>query len=105
MPQTDGDLDALLAYVKEERGFDFGSYKKPSLARRIEKRLQARRVPGYDDYRALLEEEPEEFSALFDTILINVTAFFRDELMWSYLREEIVPRLVDDRDGESLRIW
>ena len=49
LPRTDGDLDALLAYIKEQRGFDFAAYKKPSLARRIEKRLRSRHVSGYDE--------------------------------------------------------
>ena len=102
---TPGDLDALLRYVKDARGFDFTGYKKPSLARRIDKRLQARRAAGYDEYLTLLEKDPDEFVELFDTILINVTSFFRDEFAWSYLSEEIVPKLIAARDHEQLRIW
>src|SRR5262245_33157578 len=104
-PQRPGDLDALLRYIRDERGFDFTGYKKPSLARRIDKRLQVRHVPGYDEYRALLEQDPVEFVELFNTILINVTSFFRDEFAWQFLSEEVVPRLLDARDDEQLRIW
>jgi len=100
-----GDFDALLTYVRDARGFDFTGYKKPSLARRIDRRLQARKVPDYDEYRTLLEKDPEEFVDLFDTILINVTAFFRDEFAWESLRDVVVPRLLDARDDEQLRIW
>src|SRR5262245_58624614 len=104
-PDRPGDLDALLRYVRDSRGFDFTGYKKPSLARRIEKRLQARRAKGYDEYRELLEQDPDEFVELFNTILINVTSFFRDEFAWQYLSDEIVPRLLEARDDEQLRIW
>jgi len=100
-----GDFDALLTYVRDARGFDFTGYKRPSLARRIEKRLEARKVPDYDEYRTLLEKDPDEFVDLFNTILINVTAFFRDEFAWDYLRDVVVPRLLDARDDEQLRIW
>ena len=100
-----GDFDALLTYVRDARGFDFTGYKKPSLARRIEKRLQARKVADYDEYRALLEKDPDEFVELFNTILINVTSFFRDEFAWDYLREVVVPRLLAARNDEQLRIW
>jgi two-component system CheB/CheR fusion protein len=100
-----GDLDELLAYVKKQRGFDFTGYKKPSLARRIEKRLQARHVSTYDDYRRVLDEDPDEFAALFDAILINVTSFFRDEFAWTYLAEKVVPELLEARDDEQLRVW
>src|SRR5919205_1329189 len=98
-------LDPLLAYIKQQRGFDFSGYKKPSLGRRIEKRLHARRVDSYDGYRELLERDPDEFVELFNTILINVTAFFRDEFAWEYLQSEIVPWLLDARDDEPLRVW
>ena len=105
LPERPGDFDALLTYVRDARGFDFTGYKKPSLARRIDKRLQARRAPGYDEYRALLEQDPDEFVELFNTILINVTSFFRDEFAWDYLREVVVPRLLVARDDEQLRVW
>jgi len=106
----DGDrdsagLDELLAYVRDVRGFDFTGYRKPSLARRIEKRLHARHVSSYDEYCALLAREPDEFAELFDTILINVTSFFRDDVAWDYLGEEIVPRLIAHRGEGPLRIW
>ncbi len=101
----DGDLDALLAYVKQERGFDFTGYKKPSLARRNEKRLQARHAANYEEYLRVLEQDPDEFAALFDAILINVTSFFRDEFAWTYLAERVVPELLEARDDEQLRVW
>ena len=43
-----------------------------------------------------LEVHPEEFPQLFDTILINVTAFCRDQAPWEYLISEIVPKIVAD---------
>ena len=51
-------------------------------------------------------EDQDEFVELFNTILINVTAFFRDEPTWDYLRETIVPAIVENaspRDG--IRVW
>jgi len=57
----------------------------------------------YVDY---LEVHPEEFAFLFDTILINVTGFFRDAATWDYLAAEIVPRLLDSiGDREPVRVW
>ncbi|HEV3496757.1 MAG TPA: CheR family methyltransferase, partial [Actinomycetes bacterium] len=49
---------------------------------------------------------PEEFTHLFNTILINVTNFFRDPPTWEFLGAEILPRLADGRlDGEPIRMW
>jgi two-component system CheB/CheR fusion protein len=101
----DGALDRLLDYIKDQRGFDFTGYKKTSLARRIDKRLQVRHVDDFDDYRALLEDDPDEYVELFNTILINVTSFFRDEFAWDYLRTDILPQLLERRGDEALRVW
>jgi two-component system, chemotaxis family, CheB/CheR fusion protein len=46
------------------------------------------------DYVDYLEVHPAEFEPLFNTILINVTSFFRDEEMWAVLRERVIPALV-----------
>jgi two-component system CheB/CheR fusion protein len=101
-----GDFEELLAFLRDERGFDFTGYKRPSLVRRIAKRLEATGQTSYDDYRQFLAQTPEEFEELFNTILINVTSFFRDDVAWTFLREEVVPQLVGAREpGEPIRIW
>ncbi|MBO0684915.1 MAG: PAS domain-containing protein, partial [Candidatus Dormibacteraeota bacterium] len=50
--------------------------------------------------------DADEFSRLFDTILINVTSFFRDGAAWEFLRSEVVPAILAQRreDGQ-IRIW
>src|SRR3954451_2405830 len=103
---ADEGLDDLLEYVRAERGFDFTGYKRPSLTRRIIKRMHDARVDNLHDYRVFLDTHPDEFARLFDTILINVTSFFRDRPAWDYVQEEIVPRIVTARSpGDPIRIW
>src|SRR3954471_7876416 len=101
-----GDFEGLLHFLKEERGFDFTGYKRPSLMRRIDKRMQETGHTSYDEYGTFLRHAPAEFNELFNTILINVTSFFRDEVAWAFLRDEIVPQIVSAREGpEPIRIW
>jgi two-component system CheB/CheR fusion protein len=69
------DLEVLLEYLKRTRGFDFTAYKRPSLIRRIEKRMQAVGIERFPDYVDHLEVHPDEFAQLFNNILINVTSF------------------------------
>ena len=45
-------------------------------------------VERYDEYIDYLEMHPDEFVELFNTVLINVTAFFRDPPAWEYLATE-----------------
>jgi two-component system CheB/CheR fusion protein len=104
--QRDPEFETLVEFVREHRGFDFTGYKRASLRRRFERRMQVVRVDGFDAYRRYLDEHPEEFAELFDTILINVTAFFRDASMWEYLATEIVPRIVGaSKDAQAIRVW
>jgi len=99
-------LGLLLDYLKRSRGFDFTGYKRSSLERRIAKRMETVEVDGYLEYLDYLEVHPEEFSHLFNTILINVTAFFRDAPAWEYFADEIVPELVERKGAESpIRVW
>jgi two-component system CheB/CheR fusion protein len=99
-------FDELLDYLKRNRGFDFSGYKKASLERRIAKRMQAVDADGYVDYLDLLQVNPDELADLFDTILINVTCFFRDKPAWDHLATEIVPRIVETTPAEDpIRVW
>jgi two-component system CheB/CheR fusion protein len=100
------ELDSLLEYIKASRGFDFSGYKRSSLERRIAKRLDSVSIDSYSDYQDFIEVHPDEYRELFDTILINVTSFFRDEPAWRYLAQEIVPRLIQEiPDGQPIRVW
>src|SRR5215468_4043420 len=99
-------FEVLLDYLKGDRGFDFTAYKRSSLMRRIQKRLQAVDVTTYEDYQTYLEAHPEEFGLLFNTILINVTSFFRDEEAWDFLGRQVVPRiLAGGRPDSAIRVW
>jgi two-component system CheB/CheR fusion protein len=104
--EPDPDFEALLTCLKELRGFDFTGYKRASLARRVNRRLAQVGIDSYGEYIDYLQVNSEEFITLFNTILINVTGFFRDPDTWEYLRSEVVPLLLADRSPEDpLRIW
>jgi two-component system, chemotaxis family, CheB/CheR fusion protein len=101
--EHDPDFERLLEFIRDKRAFDFSGYKRPSLVRRISKRMNERGIDSYAAYQELLEAEPAEFVPLFDTILIKVTSFFRDDLAWDYLTSEIVPKIVEG--GHDVRVW
>jgi two-component system, chemotaxis family, CheB/CheR fusion protein len=103
---TDAPLDVLLDYLKRTRGFDFSGYKRASLERRIAKRMEEVGLASYLEYLDYLEVHPDEFAYLFNTILINVTGFFRDVPAWEYLNSDILPRLLDSiGDSGPVRVW
>jgi two-component system CheB/CheR fusion protein len=100
------ELEVLLDYLRRSRGFDFTGYKRASLSRRVEKRIQDVGADGYLSYLDHLEVDPEEFTQLFNTILLNVTSFFRDPPAWEYLGAQVLPKLAASKaDDEPVRIW
>ncbi len=107
MARTDSEsFELLLEHLRQTRGFDFTAYKRTSLRRRVERRMQTVSVPTFDEYLDFLELHQEEFVELFNTILINVTGFFRDPEVWTYLDSVVLPQLLEHRsDSQPLRIW
>lgn len=106
MQPTDPHFEALLVYLKESRGFDFTGYKRSSLMRRVNRRMSQVEASDYQDYLDFLQVHPDEFTALFNTILINVTAFFRDNDAWDYLSKEVLGPLIEAKsEGAPIRIW
>jgi two-component system CheB/CheR fusion protein len=106
--QPGGDmqsLERLLEYLRDHRGFDFTGYKRSSLQRRISKRMQEVGIDGYEAYLDKLEVSPEEFGALFNSILINVSAFFRDPPVWAHVGEHLIPSIIEKDPREPIRAW
>ncbi|WP_306323508.1 MULTISPECIES: CheR family methyltransferase [unclassified Streptomyces] len=104
--ETDEELEELLRFLRDARGFDFTGYKRSSLGRRIRKRMADIGIDSYAEYRDQLETNADEFGALFNTILINVTSIFRDTDAWTYLQREVIPEILAEHDSEDeIRVW
>ncbi|MEH1780608.1 MAG: CheR family methyltransferase [Nostoc sp.] len=104
--EKDPKFENLLIYLRQNRGFDFTGYKRSTLIRRVLKRMQSLTIENFEEYQDYLEVYPEEFNYLFNTILINVTAFFRDSSAWEYIAEEILPNLIrNKKNSNPIRIW
>jgi two-component system CheB/CheR fusion protein len=99
-------FEALLDYLKRTRSFDFSAYKRPSLVRRVTKRLAEVGAERFEDYIDYLEVHPDEYAHLFNTILINVTAFFRDAHAWEFIAAHVLPYVVNSKQpGDAIRLW
>ncbi len=106
----DSDFEALLAFLQQTRGFDFTAYKRSTLMRRTQKRMHELGIDSYGQYLDHLQVHPDEFAHLFNTILINVTGFFRDPEAWDFLGRNVVPRLLEQKNGAEgtdgvIRCW
>ena len=106
MGEQDPEFESLLQFLKDSRGFDFTGYKRSSLMRRVDRRMQQVDIAHYADYLDYLQLHQEEFTALFNTILINVTGFFRDPDAWTHLRDDALPSmLAAHKPSDPIRVW
>jgi len=103
---SDPNFEALLHYIQESRGLDFRGYKRTSLMRRITLRMEAVGADTFAAYQSHLEADPGEFESLLNTVLINVTSFFRDTDAWDVLKNDVVPRLIAQAEPDKpIRVW
>lgn len=107
MPDEPRQLEAFLDEVRERFGMDFGSYKLPTIRRRLQRRIVATASNDLAEYMAYLDTHPEEYSKLLDSFLIKVTQFFRDPDLFQYLRTSVLPDLIERsrQNDREVRIW
>jgi two-component system CheB/CheR fusion protein len=99
-------LREIFTQLRVRTGHDFSNYKRPTLLRRIERRISVRNLPNLIAYAAYLQEQPDEVNALLKDLLISVTNFFRDKKAFEALELEIIPTLLKDKKNEDqIRIW
>jgi two-component system CheB/CheR fusion protein len=106
LASEDAVFEKLIRYIQESRGVDFRGYKRTSLRRRISLRMENLGLESFADYHSFLEAHPQEFVDLLNTVLINVTSFFRDPDAWEAVKTDVLTRLVlPNRGRDLLRIW
>src|SRR5215467_3591864 len=90
-------LKSLVHQLAEERGLDLRGYKFTTLERRIRRRMQQVNVGSYAEYLDYIRRDPSETAKLLDTVLINVTRFFRDVQAWDTLAQDVLPAMFKNR--------
>jgi len=96
----------VFGQIRARTGRDFTQYKRSTILRRIQRRMQIRQIEELADYQERLREEPDEVRALADDLLITVTNFFRDREIFEQLETEIVPALFQGKGPQdSVRVW
>lgn len=111
LPASEEELlaeEALLsikALLKERTGHDFSHYKRATVLRRLERRMQVRAMPDLISYRRLLDADSGETAALLQDMLISVTNFFRDPLAFAALKRAVARSASAQDASSSFRAW
>jgi two-component system CheB/CheR fusion protein len=99
-------LQQILVHLRTVTGHDFTQYKKTTIARRIERRMQVLQIASETDYSDLLQRSAVECQLLFNELLINVTQFFRDPEAFEVMRADILePMLTGKASNDEFRVW
>jgi two-component system CheB/CheR fusion protein len=99
-------LQEIMTLLRTYTRHDFRQYKRATVLRRIERRLQVNRLVDLPAYRDFLRDHPEEAAPLLRDMLISVTSFFRDRDAFEALEREALPGLIERRQpGEQVRAW
>lgn len=103
-------LHDVLILLRTGTGHDFKHYKRATVLRRIERRMQVTAQSDLKAYYLYLQNNPEETKALLGDMLIGVTNFFRDREAFEALERDVLPQLVSaaissEPEKEEIRVW
>ena len=105
----EGQLETMrqiIAQVHARTGHDFSQYKRTTLLRRIQRRMQLHGLSTLEKYLDHLRQDTTESMALFNDMLIGVTNFFRDREAWLELENEVIPLVFKEKQtGDAVRAW
>jgi len=104
-PDSEADLHRLFALLRTLTGVDFSHYKHSTIKRRIMRRMLLCKFERLRDYVGYLEQKPSEVDLLFQDLLINVTAFFRDAQTFQVLKRKFFPKILKKNRNEPVRLW
>ncbi|CAM2195922.1 two-component system, chemotaxis family, CheB/CheR fusion protein [Paraburkholderia kururiensis] len=104
--QLDDTRREIYGILRKQVGHDFSGYKVKTFVRRVQRRMQVLQIETPQAYLDRLRDDPQEVSALFRDLLINVTSFFRDPEAFDGLAAQVVPKLFEQRGpDEPVRVW
>jgi two-component system CheB/CheR fusion protein len=96
----------ILAHVHARTGHDFSQYKRSTVFRRIQRRMQINGLSTLEAYLHYLRQNVTEATAMFNDVLIGVTSFFRDRESWQQLADQVIPLTFKGKEtGDMLRSW
>ncbi len=103
---TEAQLARVFAALRGKTGHDFRLYKRPTVLRRLERRLRFNGAASLEEYLPLLQAgDDTEARALVRDLLISVSGFFRDPEAFRALGEAI-PALFEGKEpDDAVRVW
>jgi len=104
--KTSEALKKIYILLRSHTGHDFSSYKKNTIMRRIDRRMNLHQISDVSQYVCYMQHNSNEITQLFKELLIGVTNFFRDPDAFTYLKNKVFPALLQNKPGDyTMRVW
>ena len=105
-PDEQTTLQKIFAELEGRTGHDFSHYKRSTVLRRLERRLQVTDAETLGAYLQVLNDQPGEARALYKELLISVTRFFRTPEAFETLEDSVIPSLFENKaPDDEVRVW
>ncbi|MHB1154341.1 MAG: CheR family methyltransferase [Eubacteriales bacterium] len=99
-------FNKIAVTMKQKYNKDISVYDDSYLLKSIEKRKITVGVKNTAEYCRMLEENNLEADALYLSLNITYSQFFRDSLNFALLETLIIPKLINQKpNGSEIRIW
>jgi two-component system CheB/CheR fusion protein len=98
-------LHQIFAILRTKTGHDFSRYKRPTVRRRLQRRMSVNQISDISSYARFLRENEDEANSLLKDLLISVTGFFRDPEAFVSLKRHLKALLNSKSEGADFRIW
>jgi two-component system CheB/CheR fusion protein len=103
---TDDPYGDILDLLQDRFGTDFQNYKPETIKRRLDRRLDLAGYGTLSDYFLALLDDDSELETIYSDLLIEVTAFFRDEEAFDVIEKDVIPKICAEMSGEhQIRMW
>ncbi len=103
---TDRQFRTISRMIRSLCGIHLKDGKEALVRARLMKRLRALRLSSFDEYLALIENDPDgrEIGFMVDVLTTNKTNFFRESDHFHFFRDTVIPELLHKR-RMRLRFW
>jgi len=96
---------SIFRMLRRTTGVDFSHYKRPTIERRIARRMTLRHAATLESYLEILQKDSNEVHHLQEDVLIHVTSFFREPESFDALKQTTFPALLRQRADGPIRVW
>jgi two-component system CheB/CheR fusion protein len=98
-------LTQILKLIQKESDIDISAYKETVIARRLEHRLSTNGLVNLTDYLAFIKDNKAEIAQIKQDLLIGVTQFFRDPLVWTKVEDTVIASILAEKTDLPIRVW